>query len=290
MPRKGPVDVDTEGMRPQDPNSDDDADDTDETGEDIAPQEPDQSRRMKIKYRTEEVQLEDLQSADYKISASGHKYRARHIEFKNSGRDATLNQDEDEAPEERRVKASKPLLKKVAEEAEKDEYEFSEKELNDLADSIDTEEEVMDAYDDNEFEIIDAETGEPVEDKKEDVKEEVLNEVMSRAARMRAKIKFMQSKSKRLRKLKLALKKHSDTKTINHRARVLAVKLMKQRIMRKPVAQLTIAEKERVEKIMAKRKVAIDRLAMKLVPRIRRIEQDRFTHTKSTRGAAPTAQ
>ena len=272
------------GMRPEDPNSSDEGDQTDETGHTMAVQEPDQTRRMKVKYRMEEVQKEDLESADYKTSASGHKYRARHIEFKNSGRDATMNQDEDQAQAKRQVKATKPLLKKIGEETEsKDEYEFSEKELNDLAASVDTEEEVLDAYEDNEFEVIDTETGEKVEVSKEDIKEDVLNEVMSRQARLRARVKFAQTKSKRARRLQIALKTHSSPQKINHRARTLAIKLMKQRIMKKPVAQFSIAEKERAEKIMSKRKAAVDRLAMKLVPRIRKIEQARFAHQKFTK-------
>lgn len=277
------------GIRPQDPNSSDEGDQTDETGHVAAPQQSDQVRRMKIRYRTEEVQLEDLQSADYKVSADGHKYRARHIEFKNSGKDGTLNDDEDDNKKEAKVKSTKPLLKKVAEEAKKDEYEFSEKELDDLANSVDTEDDLEDVYDGDEFEIIDDETGEPVEDEKEEVKEEVLNEVLSRMARLRARTRFLQTRTKRARRLKIALKTHSNVQTVNRRARKLAINLMKQRIMKKPVAQFTVAEKERVEKIMSNRKAAIDRLAMKLVPRIRKIEQARFAHTKFTKSAPSAA-
>ena len=282
------------GMRPEDPNSSDEGDQSDETGHTLVDkaegsQGTDQVRRMKVRYRTEEVQMEDLESADFKTSASGHKYRARHIEFKNSGRDATMNQDEDQEQPKRQVKTTKPLLKKIGEETEsKDDYEFSEKELNDLAASVDTEEDVMDVYDDNEFEVIDTETGEEVEEGKEDIKEDVLNEVMSRQARMRARVKFAQTKGKRARRLQIALKTHSSPQKINHRARTLAIKLMKQRIMKKPVAQLSIAEKERVEKMISKRKAAVDRLAMKLVPRIRKIEQARFAHKKFTK-SAPSA-
>lgn len=247
-------------------------------------------RRMKIRYRTEEVEVkEDVESADYKTSRSGRKYHAHHITFHNSGRDATLNQDEDQEQKKPATKAAKPLLKKIGEEAEHDDYEFSEKELEDLAKSVDTEEDLEDVYDGEEFEIVDDETGEPVEDEKEDMKEEVLNEVMSRMARLRARTRFLQTKTKRARRLKIALKTHSNTQTINRRARKLAINLMKQRILRKPVSQFTVAEKERVEKIMSKRGAAIGRLAMKLVPRIRKIEQARFAHTKFTKSAPSAA-
>ena len=42
-------------------------------------------------------------------------------------------------------------------------------------------------------------------------------------------------------------------------------------------------EKERIERTIQKRKKVIDRMALKLAPRIRKIENDRLSHKKVTK-------
>jgi hypothetical protein len=140
--------------------------------------------------------------------------------------------------------------------------------------------EFLDAYEDDELHIIDLDTGETIEDDPEHVKEETLMEVLSRFERMRAKMRFAKTKSKRERRMAMVLKTRSSTQTLNKRARHMAVILMKKRIAKKPLSQLSIGEKERLEKIIQKRKDVIGRLAMKLTPRMRKIEQNRLSHTK----------
>lgn len=218
---------------------------------------------------------EDMASADYKINPqTGRKYRAHKINFKNSTTGG--KPVEGEAADDRRD---------MKEEAEK-EMDLSDDELDKMADTIDHEDDIMDLYDDGELKIVDQDTGEEVEDK-EEVNEEQLNEVLSRSERMRARIRFLRTASKRARRLKIVLSHRSDSKTITKRARRLAINLIKQRIARKPVSQMNIGEKERIEKMLQSRKGLIDRLAMKLVPRIRRVEADRLSHGKST-GSTPT--
>jgi hypothetical protein len=148
--------------------------------------------------------------------------------------------------------------------------------------------EFLDAYEDDELHIIDLDTGEPVEDG-ENIKEEALMEVLSRFERLRAKMRFAKTKSKRERRMAIALKSRSSTQTLNKRARHMAVILMKKRIARKPLSQLSIGEKERLEKIIQKRKAVIGRIAMKLTPRMRKIEQNRLTHTKGGTGSTNNA-
>lgn len=162
------------------------------------------------------------------------------------------------------------------------EDEALEKDLDAMADSVKDENDILDAYDDDELAIIDGDDGEEIHST---IKEEVeaLNEVLSRAERVRAKIRFAKSESKRERKIQLALKRHSDTKTLNNRARRLAVVLMKKRLAKKPLESLSLAEKERIEKIIEKRKTAVGRLAMKLVGKVRKIEQERLAHNKYTK-------
>lgn len=141
------------------------------------------------------------------------------------------------------------------------------------------EDEYLEAYEDDELAIIDEETGEHIAE----LKEEVILEVLSRAERIRAKLRFARSEAKRERKTAIALKSRSNTATLNKRARRLAIETMKKRLARKPLEKLSVAEKERIEATIAKRKKIIDRIAMRLVPRVKKIESDRLTHKNYTK-------
>jgi hypothetical protein len=165
---------------------------------------------------------------------------------------------------------------------EEDELDLDDAELDKMAKEVNHEDDILDAYDDHELGIVDDETGEEVE---QDVKEELetMNEVLSRSERLKAKVRFARSASKRARKTKLALKSRSSAKTLNSRARKLAVNLLKKRIARKPLDKLTLGEKERIEKIISKKKVLVNRLAMRLVSRVKKIETDRLSHKKYTK-------
>lgn len=169
-----------------------------------------------------------------------------------------------------------------------DEFDISDDEMDTMANGINHEDHIMDLYDDGELTIVDVDTGEEIETEEpeegeEKVNEEALNEVLSRAERMRAKMRFARTKSKRERRLQIALHSRSNTTRLNSRSRKLAIKMMKQRIAKKPLSTLSVGEKERIERIIQKRKTVIDRLAMKLAPRIRKIENDRLSHKKVTK-------
>jgi hypothetical protein len=159
---------------------------------------------------------------------------------------------------------------------------WSDDDLEELSSTVDDWDDIASAYDPGEIAIIDDETGEVVDDLSDELSEEVLNEVLSRVERIRAKLRFHKSEGKRERKLKIALHRHSTSTQINGRARHMAIKLMKMRIAKKPLEQLSVAEKERVERIVAARKNVVNRLALKMTSRVRKIEKDRLTsqHTK----------
>lgn len=164
--------------------------------------------------------------------------------------------------------------------------ELSDKDMDDMINNT-HDDEFMDAYEDDEFHIVDTETGEPIED--DGVNEEALMEVLSRSERMRAKMRFAKTKSKRERRMMIVLKTRSNTATLNKRARRMAIQLMKKRIAKKPLSQLSIGEKERLERIIQSRKQMIGRIAMKLTPRMRKIEQNRLSHTKGGTGSTNNA-
>ena len=171
---------------------------------------------------------------------------------------------------------------------ENDEEEMSDDDMDAMINNT-QDHEFLDAYEDGELHIMDLDTGESVEDDEKDIKEEALMEVLSRFERMRAKMRFAKTKSKRERRMVIALKSRSSTQTLNKRARHMAVILMKKRIARKPLSQLSIGEKERLEKIIQNRKAMIGRIAMKLTPRMRKIEQNRLSHTKGGTGSTNNA-
>jgi hypothetical protein len=169
----------------------------------------------------------------------------------------------------------------------KEEEEFSETEIDEIVNSA-TDDDIMELYEEEELVIIDEETGEelPVaagEDKID------LMEVLSRQERMRAKMRLRKTSAKRERSTKIALKRFSNPATINKRARRLAIKLMKKRLLRgRDPAKVSIGEKERIEKTLSKRKEVIGRVAQRLVSRVRKVEKSRMSHGKVTKGSMPS--
>lgn len=163
---------------------------------------------------------------------------------------------------------------------EVDDKDYSDEELDKLADGLQDWHHVIDAYDDEELALVDDETGEEIADVNESVE---INEVLSRAERIRAKARFAKSETKREVKVKLALRRQSSSKTLNARARKLAINTLKAKLAKKPVAQMSVFDKERVERILAQRKTLINRLAMKMLPRVKKIEKDRLHHKTFTK-------
>lgn len=166
---------------------------------------------------------------------------------------------------------------KLGEETE-DESELEDKDIDDMINGM-SDDDYLEAYDDEELGIIDDETGEHIAE----IKEEVIMEVLSRAERIRAKIRFARTQAKRERRTRIALKTHSNTATLNKRARRLAINVMKKRLANKPLEKLSVSEKERIETTIAKRKKVIDRIAMRLVPRVKKTENDRLSHKTYTK-------
>lgn len=167
-----------------------------------------------------------------------------------------------------------------------DEDEMSDKELDNMLDNLSFEDYVNHAYEDDELAVIDQDTGERLDQDKNVDEQTTLNEVLSRMERVRARSRMAKTKTKRMAKEKIALKKRSSTEVINRRARRMAVKAMEKRLARnKPLESLSVPEKERIERIIARRKAVISRLAMKIVPHVRAIEKDRLQHPQFTQSS-----
>lgn len=168
-----------------------------------------------------------------------------------------------------------------------DQDEMSDKELDNMIDNLSFEDYINHAYEDDELAVIDQDTGERLDqDKNVDEQTNALNEVLSRMERVRARSRMAKTKTKRMAKEKIALKKRSSTEVINRRARRMAVKAMEKRLARnKPLGSLSVPEKERIERIISRRKAVISRLAMKIVPHVRAIEKDRLQHAQFTKSS-----
>lgn len=173
----------------------------------------------------------------------------------------------------------------LGEEADgEDEEELSDKDIDDMIEGL-SDDDLFEAYEDNDFYLEDEDTGEKIEELQN---EETINEVLSRAERIKAKARFKRTEAKRERRVKIALNMRSSSKTINNRARRLAIALMKKRIAKKDPSKMSVAEKERVERMIERRKAVINRVAMKLVPRIRKVETNRLSG-KHTQGSPNVA-
>jgi DNA-binding phage protein len=174
------------------------------------------------------------------------------------------------------LRRQKIKYKKEAVESESDDdgehEDESDDDIDGMVDGVNDFEDIFHAYDDEELHIVDDETGEHVDD----LHEEYITEVLSRIERMRAKVRFARSSSTRERKLRVALRTSSSPTKINHRARVMAVHMMKLKLARKPMNKLSIQEKERIERIISRKGKVLSRIAMKLVPRIKSIESARL--------------
>ena len=168
--------------------------------------------------------------------------------------------------------------------------EISDEDLDKMAEEIDDIDDVIDMYDEDELAIVDDETGEEIPDTEEErqFSEQAIMEVLSRIERMRAKMRIKRTAAKRERATKIALRTYSGSEKINKRARRLAIKLMKTRLLRgRDPTKVSVGEKERIERTIEQRKAIIGRLAMRLAPRVRKIEKARMTHTKFTQGSTP---
>ena len=148
-----------------------------------------------------------------------------------------------------------------------------------------SDEELIDlAYDDDELEEIDDETGEPYEmdDEEKELDESLrLVEGLSRMERIKARQRLKRTQAKRKRSINISMKRMSSSKVANLRARRAAIKKIKQRVLRgRNPSQLSVSEKERVEKFVASKKGLINRLAMKMVPRVRQLEKKRMKNAR----------
>lgn len=106
-----------------------------------------------------------------------------------------------------------------------------------------------------------------------------LVEALTLQQRLQKAIK-MRSKAKQIAlKRKIALKKHATPEKLQDRARKLAIRMLKSRFAGdKPYNELSYADRNRIEQLLDKKKPLIDTLQRKMLPVVKRIEQQRFAN------------
>lgn len=234
----------------------------------------DKYKQMTESSDMENILEDELETSDYKLSPSGRKVRAHKIRVE----DVDMSYLQDNAEEQ----------EKNLEDQMMAELDLTDEQIDHIVDSA-QEDDFIEEYDDDEFSVVDEETGEELEEP-EEITEQKLMEVLSRVERIRARVRFAKTKAKRERKAQIALKSRSSNAVANKRARRLAIKLMKKRLLRgRDVNKISLGEKERIERVIQKRKAVIGRVAMKLVPRIRQVEKARLSHSKFTKGGPNVA-
>ena len=73
--------------------------------------------------------------------------------------------------------------------------------------------------------------------------------------------------------------KRASPEKIQQRARRLAIRMLKSKFAgNKPFNELGYSDRERVEKIVDSKPALINALQRKMVPIVRKIEQERFSH------------
>ena len=111
----------------------------------------------------------------------------------------------------------------------------------------------------------------------DDMINDVLDEVMSKLTRMR-KSRMMKTKGKQIaRKRKIAMKRRATPEKLKTRAVKKARDIITKKILKdKDKSSLSIASREKLEKKLQKKKAVIQRIAKKLLPKVRSAESERL--------------
>ena len=111
----------------------------------------------------------------------------------------------------------------------------------------------------------------------DDMINDVLDEVMSKMVRMK-KARMMKVKGKQIaRKRKIAMKRKADPEKLKTRAMKKARDMVAKKLLKdKDKSNLSISGKENLEKRLAKKKAVIAKIAKRILPKIRKAENERL--------------
>lgn len=196
-------------------------------------------------------------------------------------------------------------------ESTKDGSNITDAEIDDMISHVNDWDDIVGLYDSSELSYVDADNGthvadvadkffgyegDPTEtpddreiDAPDDVfvagppkmRESELHEIVSRVERIKTGVIHHASMIKR--PIKVALKHRSNVTQITRRAHSLAVKTLKLNLAGKPLKQLTRHERDHIDHIVTSKTKLIHRIALRLMPKIRKIEQNRMSHANFTK-------
>jgi hypothetical protein len=116
----------------------------------------------------------------------------------------------------------------------------------------------------------------------------LITEVLTLQQRMKRKIIMRRIAPRLARARKMAMRRRGGTDVLKRRAKALARKTMAKKLLGgRNKANVSPSEKARVEKMLIKRKSAIERLAVKFLPIVRKKQADRFNKKKTPAKKAP---
>ena len=107
--------------------------------------------------------------------------------------------------------------------------------------------------------------------------DDVLDEIMTKMARMK-RARMMKVKGKQIaRKRKIAMKRKANPEKLKKRAMKKARDIVTNKLLKdKDKSDLSISGKENLEKRLAKKKLVISKIAKRILPQVRKAENERL--------------
>ena len=117
----------------------------------------------------------------------------------------------------------------------------------------------------------------------DDMIDDVLDEIMTKMARMK-RSRMMKVKGKQIaRKRKLAMKRKADPEKLKKRAMKKARDMVAKKILKdKDKSDLSISGKENLEKRLVKKKAIIAKIAKRILPKVRKAENERLAKKRKS--------
>jgi hypothetical protein len=153
-------------------------------------------------------------------------------------------------------------------------------------DDIKSIEKHIDSLEDEDIDHLLSKTEHEEQEEELELEGDELDEALTAVQRMKKKIDFMKSKSRREIAAQVARHRSSTPGKLKKRAVSAARTLIMQRLLKgRKKSQLAAAEKDRIEDVLRKSKAAVVRLSNRLMPKLRKLEAKRLSGVHQVREA-----
>ena len=117
----------------------------------------------------------------------------------------------------------------------------------------------------------------------DDMIDDVLDEIMTKMARMK-RARMMKVKGKQIaRKRKISMKRKANPEKLKKRAMKKARDIVAKKLLKdKDKSDLSISGKENLEKRLAKKKLVIAKIAKRILPKVRKAENERLAKKRES--------